>query len=107
MYISLCIFYQDQSSQGTLDNGPGESGGIGFHSEQEWDPRFSYSSVDANEVPTKADWLAIYRQMLGKIQGNIPNALSGAIHTDLTDVEWAINGIMTYARVHAYAEKQP
>lgn len=37
--------------------------------------------------------------MLGKIQGNIPIGLSAAIYTELTDVEWEINGILTYARV--------
>lgn len=74
----------------------GEFGGLGLPLEgHTWQAKanWGYQSFENADA-----LLAEYARFVGLIEGFIPRGLSGAIYTQVSDVEIEVNGLMTYDR---------
>ncbi|UJF31335.1 PA14 domain-containing protein [Paenibacillus hexagrammi] len=73
----------------------GEYGGLGLHvAGHEWTPlTFSYQLMNSKEELTDR-----YIQYINRVKELKNSGLSAAIYTQITDVEYEINGLMTYDR---------
>jgi regulation of enolase protein 1 (concanavalin A-like superfamily) len=73
----------------------GEYGGLGLHVPgHEWSPRvFSYQLMNSKEQLTN-----MYINYVNRLKQMKESGLSAAIYTQITDVEYEINGLLSYDR---------